>query len=157
MWAMLNSRRYLIAFAGSGKIHIKIWKLSTYINIKHTRIQFIFKFVWYSHLIKLTINLHLPICCKNLLRIFSGRVLFERMKFDKSPPLQYSMIRYMYWSSHCKIEKETKAIISQMIVTVFYASCNQNGKSHIYGFTVLLLFIQIQYLKILKSDNVFMV
>lgn len=108
---MLNSRRYLIAFAGSGKIHIKI-----------------FKFVWYSHLIKLTINLHLPICCKNLLRIFSGRVLFERMKFDKSPPLQYSMIRYMYWSSHCKIEKETKAIISQMIVTVFYASCNQNGK-----------------------------
>lgn len=47
--------------------------------------------------------MHLPICCKNLLRIFSGRVLFERMKFDKSPPLQYSMIRYMYWSSHCKL------------------------------------------------------
>lgn len=67
------------------------------------------------------------------------------------------MIRYMYWSSHCKIEKETKAIISHMIVTVFYASCNQNGKSHIYGFTVLLLFIQIQYLKILKPNNVFMV
>lgn len=43
---------------------------------------------------------HIPNCCKNFLAIGSGRPLLLWINLDKSPPLQYSIMRKMYWSFH---------------------------------------------------------
>lgn len=51
---------------------------------------------------------HIPNCCKNFLAIGSGRPLLLWINLDKSPPLQYSIMRKMYWSFHWWKKKNTQ-------------------------------------------------
>jgi len=51
-------------------------------------------------------RLNLPSCLKNFLAELSLSVLLLWIKLDKSPPLQYSIIRNICVSHHCRGAEE---------------------------------------------------